>query len=189
MKQHSTLAIIALLTLSSSLAASEASPIPDKGQYKIDPNHSSISFQVNHLGYADISGRFNTFEGQIKVGKKNTVELSIDSKSIDTNHDKRDTHLRSPDFFNAKQFPEISFSSMLKKSDKNLQGTLTILGKQKTIALQLAKGKEGLDPWGMHRVGYTVTGSFKRSDFGMNFMQGGIGDDVNVNIQIEAIKQ
>ena len=124
---------------------------------------------------------------------KSSLNVVIKAASIDTNHDKRDDHLRSPDFFNAKQFPTISFSSALDvrkvKGKDVIDGELTMLGVSKPVRLQVEKGNEGKDPWGLYRVGYIATTTVKRSDFGMNFMQEGIGDDIQVVISIEAVKQ
>ncbi len=70
-----------------------------------------------------------------------------------------------------------------------IEGTLELLGVSKAVTLSLQKGKEAKDPWGLYRAGYSATGIIKRSDYGMNFMQGGIGDDIRVTVNIEAVKQ
>lgn len=171
-----------------------SSELTNIGKYVIDQNHSSVTFEINHLGYTNIIGRFNDVKGDFTIQKdESSLNVSIQSESIDTNHDKRDAHLRSPDFFNVKQFPIISFSSPLEIKDNDgqaiIQGELELLGVSKPVTLNIKKGKEGTDPWGNHRAGYSATGVIKRSDYGMNFMQGGLSDDIRVNINIEAIKQ
>lgn len=167
--------------------------LPQAGNYAIDPAHSNVSFSVNHMGYANIVGRFNEFSGSINIAEKGKSQLAVAIKtaSVDSNHEKRDEHLRSPDFFNAKQFPEITFTSPLSLSSdgKTLSGEIEILGVKKPVTLSLEKGNEAKDPWGLYRIGYTASTSIKRSDFGMDFMAGGIGDDVAINLQIEAVKQ
>lgn len=164
----------------------------DNGDYAIDSVHTTVAFTVDHLGYTSMLGRFNDVSGEVTVKQgKADIEFTIKSASIDTNHEKRDVHLRSPDFFNVKQYPVITFDTenlQLQESGK-LKGTLTMLGQSKTIEFDLTQGKAGQDPWGLYRVGYTATGIIKRSDFGMNFMQGGLGDDISFKIFIEAVKQ
>jgi polyisoprenoid-binding protein YceI len=171
-----------------------SSELINSGKYVIDQNHSSVTFEIDHLGYTNVIGRFNDVKGNFtQKADQSSLNVSIQSASIDTNHDKRDAHLRSPDFFNVKQFPIISFYSPLEITDNNgetiIEGKLELLGVSKPITLNIKKGKEGTDPWGNHRAGYSATGVIKRSDYGMNFMQGGLSDDVRVNINIEAIKK
>src|SRR5690606_24420019 len=97
------------------------------------------------------------------------------------------------DFFNAKQFPTIRFSGPLNIAEVGqkalVTGELTLLGETRPVELTLTKGKEGKDPWGLYRVGYTAEGTLQRSDFGMDFMQGGIGDDVALTIRFELVQQ
>jgi polyisoprenoid-binding protein YceI len=172
-----------------------SSELTSPGEYAIDQGHSSVTFEVDHLGFAKVVGRFNDLSGNFTVApnKPSSLNVTIQSASIDTNHDKRDDHLRSPDFFNAKQFPTITFSSPLDiktvSGQAVVKGNLTLLGVSKPIVLNIKKGNEGKDPWGLYRAGYTATTTIKRSDYGMNFMQGGLGDDIQVTINIEAVKQ
>lgn len=178
---------VSLLSFSMSSQADESKP-----SYVIDASHSSIQFSADHLGYSDVVGRFNQLEGAISTNKNTSVlNVVIQAASIDSNHQKRDDHLRSPDFFNVKQFPQIKFTAPFAVGtvDSTLTGELEMLGKVKPITLTLKKNKEGKDPWGMDRIGYTATTSLKRSEFGMNFMQGGIGDEIDIVINIEAIKK
>lgn len=185
-------AAVALTTSNIALAKSSA---PADGEYAIDTSHTSVTFSVDHMGYSKVMGRFNELEGSLNVAdkKSSNLDVVIKSASIDTNHGKRDDHLRSPDFFNVKQFPTITFSSplTLKGSEKSakLQGKLELLGVKKPVELTLTKGNEGKDPWGLYRIGYVATTIIKRSDFGMDFMQGGIGDEIDITINFEAIKQ
>ena len=175
------------LALSSSVFAAVES-----GKYAIDSVHSSVIFIVDHLGYTNMAGRFNDVSGDVAVSNnKAEIAFEIKSASIDTNHQKRDDHLRSPDFFNAKQFPTITFKSVPTdvESGSTLKGEMVMLGEKKAVEFELTKGKEGKDPWGLYRVGYTAVGKIKRSDFGMNFMQGGLGDEIQVKVFIEAVKQ
>lgn len=185
--------LITALALTSLANFSFAAIAP--GSYVIDSAHTSVNFSVDHMGYTKLSGRFNDISGNIEISNKNSSSLSviITTASIDTNHSKRDEHLRSPDFFNSKQFPEIKFFSPLssKKNHENgkIMGEIEILGVTKPVELTLVKGNEGKDPWGLYRIGYTASTVIKRSDFGMNFMQGGVGDDITLVIQVEATRK
>ena len=179
--------VTSLFVASSSLALAK----PSAGEYAIDSGHTSVMFKVDHLGYSKLIGRFNDIKGNIVVAKKSMLNVEIKASSIDTNHAKRDAHLTSPDFFNAKQFPVIRFTSPLTLNEKKmeLKGELELLGVTKPITLSLTKGKEGKDPWGLYRIGYNADLTLKRSDFGMNFMEGGIGDDIEISISLEAVKK
>ncbi|MFT7562356.1 MAG: polyisoprenoid-binding protein YceI [Flavobacteriales bacterium] len=181
------------LTFMSSFAFAQ----PETGQYTIDAAHSGVTFAADHMGYTQVQGRFNEFSGSFTVDVKGKVNLQVDivAASIDTNLSKRDDHLRSPDFFNVKQFPEIRFSSSVvleaelsENKIQTIEGELSLLGVTRPITLTLTKGKEAQDPWGYHRIGYRATSVVKRSDFGMEFMLGGLGDEITVVITIEAIK-
>lgn len=168
------------------------------GTYKIDPDHSSMQFSVGHLGFSELLGRFNTFSGSIvlKPNGESKVEVAVKAASVDTNHDKRNDHLRSPDFLNAKQFPEIRFVSKRVSFDAQgrpvlMEGNLTLVGKTKPATMKISAIGAGKDPWGGYRAGYNATTVVKRSEYGMNFMrgEGGIGDDITITVKIEAVKQ
>jgi polyisoprenoid-binding protein YceI len=187
MKIKTLLSAVTILFFSS-VAVAETQP----GQYAIDTSHSAVLFTVDHLGYTKTAGRFNQFEGSVEVKPNGsaTLELTIKSASVDSNHEKRDDHLRSPDFLNAKQFPELKISGEvdLKKGDE-ISVDVTLLGVTKAVTFEISKGKEAKDPWGNDRVGYTASAVLKRSDFGMNYMLGGIGDEIEVIAYLEALKQ
>ncbi len=194
-KTASTLATL-LFTAALSIGTSAYAESAAAGKYKIDPAHTSVEFSVSHLGISYLVGRFNTVEGDINLvpNGKSDVTVTIQTASLDSNHQKRDEHLRSPDFFNTKQFPTMRFVST--KASYNATGELTrvdgdleLHGVKKPVALSVKPVGAGKDPWGGYRSGYTATTTIKRSDFGMNFMPGGIGDDVAITLQVEAIKQ
>ncbi len=188
----SILALLSTLTLSPAGAgAATATP----GSYQIDPAHTSVTFAVSHMGISTLVGRFNGVEGDITLAPKgdSSIEVSIETASVDTNHEKRDEHLRGPDFFNTKQYPVMKFSASSidfggAKSER-IEGTLSLHGKTKPVMLTVETVGAGDDPWGGYRAGYKATAVIKRSDFGMDFMPGGIGDDISVTLNIEAIKQ
>lgn len=159
--------------------------------YNVDPAHTSVVFRIEHFGIAHVYGRFNDINGTFNLDKN--IAFEIKTASIDTNNQKRDDHLRSPDFFNAKQFPVITFKSIkISKKDANtyrLQGEISIHGVTKKIEVLLEKSGEGKDPWGNFRQGLEASFTLKRSDFGMTFMADGIGDEVEIFFAVEGIKQ
>lgn len=166
------------------------------GEYKIDPAHSSLSFSVSHLGVSDTLGRFNDFDGSLVLnpGGRSSAEVNVRTKSIDTNHSKRDEHLRSPDFFNVRQYPvmrfhaqQVSFNAAGEPT--SISGSLSLHGKTRPVTLTVQAVSAGNDPWGGYRAGYNASAVIKRSEFGMTFMPGGIGDEVTLTLNIETIKQ
>jgi polyisoprenoid-binding protein YceI len=176
-------------------ATSVSADVATAGAYKIDPAHSTVQFTVKHLGTSNLTGRFNDVTGKFNFipNGQSSAEVTIQTGSVYTNHQKRDAHLRSPDFFNAKQYPVIKFASSKvnynpKGEPISITGKLTMHGKTQVVTLKITPVGAGNDPWGGYRVGYDATTNIKRSAFGMNFMPGGIGDDINITLSIEAIK-
>ena len=185
--------LFAAALLASVASAAQAAPVA----YKIDPAHLSVAFIVNHLGFANMIGRFNTAAGEVAFDKdavhNSAVTVTIDAASIDTAHAKRDDHLRSPDFFNAKEFPKITFKStkIEKTGDKTgkLHGDLTLLGTTKPVVLDVTFNKEGVSPASkLETVGFSARGTIKRSDFGMKYGVPNIGDEIQLLIEAEAVK-
>ncbi len=165
--------------------------------YKIDPVHSVAIFRVKHLKVSYTYGRFNKITGTFSLDEKkpeNTkIEVTVAVGSLDTNDPKRDGHLKGPDFFNVKQFPKATFKSKaVKKVGKNLyevKGDFTLHGVTKEITVKITQTGEGKDPWGGYRAGAELTFTIKRSDFGMNYMQGPVGEDVRLIVSIEGIRK
>lgn len=165
-------------------------------QFSIDTGHSFVNFSVDHLGMSKAFGRFNKFDGSLEKAADGSFKLSftIETASIDTNSERRDKHLRNADFFNANQFPEITFvtTKVTKNGDSYaFVGDLTMLGVTKEVTFQVQKTGEGKDPWGKHRIGMMATGKIKRSDFGMNYGldNGALGDTVELMASIEGVKK
>lgn len=165
--------------------------------YKIDPAHTAVAFIVNHVGFSNVIGRFNTVGGDVTFDKdaveKSVVNVTIDTTSVDTNHAKRDEHLRSPDFFNAKEFPKMTFKStkIEKTGDKTgkLHGDLTMLGVTKPVVLDVTFNKDGVSPASkLETAGFSARGTVKRTDFGMKYGAPAIGDDIQLLIEVEAVK-
>lgn len=166
-----------------------------KAQYKIDPAHSSVVFKIDHMGFSSVYGSFEDVSGSVQTDDKSMMEVDVKIKadSVDTNNQKRDEHLRSPDFFNAKQFPMIHFKgSRLKKvsADKfEISGILEMHGKKKEITIPFERHRTGKDPWGKTRTGISTEFKVKRSDFDMEYMLGEnkLGDEVHIFLSLEAI--
>jgi len=167
--------------------------------YVLDPSHTSIVFGINHLGYSFTYGRFNKVSGGFVWNNANPAtgqfQLAIDAASIDTNDMKRDEHLRGPDFFNAKQFPHISFQSASITPQRDapgkfsVNGNLTIHGVTRQVTLPLRKLGEGDGPFGNYRCGFICQTSVKRSEYGMTSMIPDIGDEVALTICFEGLRQ
>jgi polyisoprenoid-binding protein YceI len=163
--------------------------------YTGDPVHSSLIFKSTHLNNtSNVYGRFNGPKATITVDNNELtgVEASVETKNVDTGVEKRDNHLRSPDFFNAAEFPQITFKSTnVKKTGDNqyeVTGDLTLHGVTKSITATVAKTGESDSKQMGHRTGWESTFKVKRSDYGMNNMIGMVGDEVEVTIAIEAKK-
>jgi polyisoprenoid-binding protein YceI len=165
--------------------------------FAIDAAHSAISFRVMHKGVSWSHGRFNGFEGAFQLDEANpaqcSIQIEVDAASIDTNHEGRDKHLRSQDFFDTKQFPSLSFKSTGVKAGGApgrmlVTGELEMLGQKKPVevAVELVGQAEG----GKGAMA-GLDGSFtvKRSDFGMKYGldQGALGDEVHVSISLEGV--
>jgi polyisoprenoid-binding protein YceI len=173
-------------------------PLPT-GTWKIDPIHSSVEFQVKHLGIATVKGQFTDFEGTLEVTPAGLDAYgSVNVASVDTREPQRDTHLRSPDFFDVENHPQITFKSTavrpLDDDEFEVEGDFTIHGV--TNPLKLVGVLEGTetDPQGNERVGLSATAQINRSDYDMKFnMALGSGnvvvsDKVKILIDISAVK-
>ena len=162
--------------------------------FTFDPNHSGVFFRVKHFDIGYTYGHFKKVSGTIKVENQPTsLTLSIALDSVDTNNAKRDQHLLSPDFFNAKQFPTIDFeSTKITPVDENtfvVTGNLSMHGQTRLISTEMEQVGKGEDPWGNHKIGYETSLTIKRSDFGVDHMLNSVADEVHVMIGFEAIKQ
>ena len=172
------------------------------GTWSVDPVHSTVGFAVKHMGIATVRGEFNEFEGTLEIGEdlsSSKVYGSVKTESVDTKEPQRDDHLRSPDFFDAAQFPELRFESTsieaLDEEEFRITGRLTIHGITNDIVLHADFEGTDVDPWGNERVALEVTGQLSRGDYDMKFNQAlGSGnmlvaDKVNLAIDLSAVKQ
>jgi polyisoprenoid-binding protein YceI len=169
------------------------------GTWTVDPAHSKVGFAVKHMGIATVRGEFTEFSGTLELGEEPKAHGSVKVASVDTNEPQRDEHLRSGDFFDAAQFPELTFESTgveaLDEDTYRITGNLTIHGVTKEIVLHAETQGTDIDPWGNERVGLEVTGQLSRGDYGMTFNQAlGSGnmlvaDKVKLALDISAVKQ
>jgi len=170
--------------------------------WNFDPTHSEISFTVRHMMFAKVRGRFARWTGDIDLDDQNlsgsTLDVRIDAASIDTHEDKRDAHLRSADFFDVDQFPELRFTSkkVTDGGDGELRvtGDLTIHGVTREVELEVELTGKGKDPWGGDRLGFTAKADINRKDFGLHWNAaletGGVlvSDKVQIGIDVELVR-
>ena len=190
-----TIQLFALATLMTALSV--AAPAPVRAQeYALDTTHAQVTFQVSHLGLSWTSGRFKDVAGSFAIDPPNPsrTRFAVTAKadSVDTDNAKRDEHLRSPDFFDTRQFPALGFqSTAVRAVDGGYQvtGDLTLHGVTKPITLNLHGGKTAEFPKGVHRTGFSGEFKIKRSEFGMDKMLEAIGDDVHVTVSFEGTKK
>ncbi len=160
--------------------------------FQVDPVHSSVLFRVKHMQASFAYGRFNQVTGRFLVDEadpsRSSFDLTIAGESIDTANAIRDRHLKGPDFFNTKQFPTITFKSrsVARAGDGyDVTGDLMLHGVTRPVTLRLAETGSGKGMRGESLAGVEATFELKRSDFGMTYMVGPIGDEVRVTAALE----
>lgn len=183
-------AMATLIGLASLTATAQAA------EYKIDPTHTNAIFRIKHINTSYLVGRFNTVEGTFNYDsaapQNASIQVTIPVDSLDTNFAERNKHLKSPDFFSARQYPNITFKSTQYEGDANkgtLTGQLTLHGVTQTIEIPVEKVGEGKDPWGGYRAGFHGEVTIKRTDYGMDKMLGAGSDEVQLVLDIEGIRQ
>jgi polyisoprenoid-binding protein YceI len=177
------------------------SALAETARYDVDRDHSAIEFRVAHMVVSKTTGRFMDYSGFIEMDPEaltvKTIDATIKTASVNTNHEKRDAHLRGPDFFNVEKFPTMTYRlKSYRKTGEDYQavGELTLLGVTKEITLVGKFNGVAKDPWGNIRAGFTAEGKLNRKEFGMNWSKtldsGGlvVGDEVFVKLDIECIK-
>lgn len=172
-------------------------------KWSVDPSHSEIGFKVKHMMFTNVSGSFQKFDASIETEDDNfenaKIEFSGDVDSITTGNADRDTHLLSPDFFDASSFPKLTFSATsFKKQNEGeyeLKGDLTLHGVTKPVKLDVEFGGLAKDPWGNVKAGMSLSGKINRKDWGLNWNSaleaGGVlvGEEVKLNIELQFVKQ
>lgn len=171
--------------------------------WKIDPAHSQVQFSVRHMMISNVRGRFEDFTGAVEFDEedpaRSSVEVQIEAASINTKEPQRDTHLRSPDFLDAENFPQLRYKSrrveMMDASHGRIIGDLTIRGLAREVVLDVEYAGKAKSPWGTVSAGFSATAKLSRKDWGLIWNSpletGGflVGDQVNISIELELIKQ
>lgn len=169
--------------------------------FELDKSHSAVGFSVKHLMVSNVKGKFNNFDGNFsfdaKTKKLSSLVGAADAASIDTDNQKRDDHLKSPDFFEATKFPKLTFEmtkfTPLKGEKAKIAGNLTIKGVTKPVVFDAEISKIVQDPWGGSRMGISMSSKINRKDFRLNWNKaletGGfvVGDEVKMNVELEGI--
>jgi polyisoprenoid-binding protein YceI len=169
----------------------------------IDPAHSHLQFTVRHMMIAKVRGTFDQFNGFIDYDPNNpaetNVQVTVDVDSVYTREDKRDAHLRSPDFFDVESFPHMTFRSTrvepAGEGQGMLYGDLTIKDKTNEIVLEVNYEGMAKSPWGTTSVGFSASGKINRKEWSLNWNQaletGGwlVGDEIKIDIEVELVKQ
>ncbi|WP_222535474.1 YceI family protein [Pedobacter polysacchareus] len=171
-------------------------------QWSLDPTHSELQFKVKHLMITTVTGSFNSLTASLTSDADDfenaKVTFEAELNSIDTGNTDRDNHLKSADFFDAEQFPKMTFtSSSFEKdgSDYVLKGDLTVKGVTKPIKLNVEFGGIATDPWGNTKAGFTISGKINRTDFGLTWNAaletGGVmvSEDVRILGELQFVKQ
>jgi len=169
------------------------------GTWDIDPTHSTVGFSVRHMMVSKVRGYFREFSGEIVTAEdpaQSSVTATIDLASIDTRQEQRDAHIRSADFFDVDNHPQMTFRSTSVRTDGAdwfVDGDLTIKGTTKPVTLALELNGFGPDAYGGTRAGFSAKTEISRSGFGVDIqmpMDGGgvvVGDKISVELEIEAV--
>lgn len=167
--------------------------------YKIDVkgSHAFITFKIKHLGYSWLLGRFNSFDGEFTYDaaqpESSSISVLIKTASVDSNHAERDKHLRGEDFLHVEKFPEAKFVSkefkVIDADNAIVTGNFTLHGVTKEISFPVMKIGEGKDPWGGYRAGFTGKTELTLADYGINYNLGPASTKVEIELNIEGIRQ
>lgn len=184
------IALLALSLVSTTVMADE---------YVIDKKgmHASIQFKIAHLGYSWLWGRFNDFDGEFTYDKNNPnaskIEVTINTKSIDSNHAERDKHLRGDEFLDVEKFPQSKFVStsftMNEDGSGVLKGDFSLHGVTKPITIDVKYIGEGADPWGGYRVGFEGTTRIALADYGILKNLGPASKELDLILSIEGVRK
>jgi polyisoprenoid-binding protein YceI len=199
MKRIRTAALAALAVLAIPALASQA--MAETKTYTIDPAHSHMGFTVRHM-FSNLEGSFDTFSGAVtldpKTGQITAAKGVIETASVDTHHEKRDGHLKSPDFFDVAKYPTMTFTAKSFKQTPegtDVTGDFTLRGVTKEVTFKTKFLGAGKDPFGGERMGLSAHTRINRKDYGVDFNKvldsGGllIGDEVDINLEIEGMTQ
>ena len=187
-----------LMAVAILLASPQVFAAPENYVVDTQGMHASVNFKINHLGYSWIVGRFNDFKVSFVFDEadaaNNSVAVTINTSSVDSNHAERDRHVRGKDFLDVKKFPEASFksTSVTKGEDKGeykVTGDLTLHGVTKQVEFEIEEVGAGKDPWGGFRRGFEGEMTLKPSDFGINYDLGPAAATMELEFILEGVKQ
>lgn len=173
-----------------------------KTLWSIDPTHSEVQFKVKHLVISTVTGSFGSYDGQIKADGDNfenaKATFTADIDNISTNNEDRDQHLKSDDFFNAEEYPQLKFESTnfekVGESEYKVTGDLTIRDVTREIELDVVHGGTVGDPYGNTKAGFEVTGTINRKEFGLTWdavTEAGnvvVGDKIKLQLNVQFIQ-
>jgi polyisoprenoid-binding protein YceI len=171
--------------------------------WEIDPAHSQVTFKVKHMMFTTVRGSFKVLSGTLHIDEQNPanseVDAQVETASIDTGEPKRDEHLRTPDFFDAQQYPTITFKSTSVEpaggNEYNVTGDLTMHGVTKPVTLKAEYGGQGKTPFGTVVAGLSARGRINRKDWGLSWnapLEAGgwlVGEDVDIEIDLEVVNK
>lgn len=189
-------AVVAFGLAQPAAAQSEKAPglTLQSGKYLLDKSHASVTFKVKHLGFSYYTGRFNDIDATLTLDgsapEKSTLEVTVKPGSVDTNNQTLEEKLKKEDAFNVEKFPVATFTStsIVKTSETRgkVTGNLTLLGVTKPVELEVSLNGKGTNPFiKKETVGFSATGTIKRSDFGMTVWDKAVGDEVKLLIEVE----
>jgi len=188
MMRNSMLAAFAAFGFSGAALAADS--------YTLDPGHTFPRFEINHFGFSTHHGQFNKTAGKLvldRAAKAGSIEITVDTASISTGDPALEKHLRSPDFFDVEKFPAMLYKSKVVKfngdTPASAEGELTLHGVTRPLTLTISRVVCALHPfYKKEDCGAEVTGTLKRSEFGMQAYIPAVGDEVTLHIQVEAIR-
>lgn len=169
--------------------------------WKLDPSHSSVEFSAKHMMFTTVKGRFGEVDGTISVSGESpesaSVNVTMKAASIDTRTEQRDTHLRSADFLDVENYPDVTFKSTKITGSKDrftIAGELTIRGTTKPVSLDVTYEGKGIDPWGGERLGFSADTKIDRREFGLTWNQaleaGGVlvSNDIKIHVDAQLVR-
>ena len=176
--------------------------IPEAGTYTLDKGHTTVEFVGRHLMITKVRGRFTDFDGNVVIGEspeRSSVEVTIDAASVSSGDEKRDGHLRSPDFLDVEQYRHITFRSTSVEVNRGgtakVTGDLTVRDVTRPVTLDVEFDGAAPDPWGGQRLGFTASTEIDREDWGLTWNvaleTGGVlvGKKVRLEFNVQAVKQ
>lgn len=189
------------IALATAVCLSAAGALAAPKTYKLDPDHTIVAFLVDHIGFAKMLGRFNEVSGSFVYDEEtqtlSNLRVVVETASVDTNHQRRDDHVRNKDFLNVTQYPQMIFEAdggvPESRTEGTVPGTLTLLGQTRPLTLRVTLNKSDVYPFGhsRHTLGISARAAINRSAYGMTYgvAAGMVGDVVDIIIETEAIRQ